>query len=61
VVYVAQPRACDVVIELLVAPELVPAVLVADTVNVYEVLGVRPVTPTDVVPLVVEPPLQEML
>jgi len=39
----------------------VPTEFIAYTVNVYEVLGESPVTPTDVLEVVVEPPDQVML
>jgi hypothetical protein len=50
-----------VVIELLDAPEPVPAELTAYTVNVYEVLGLNPLILADVLPLVVDPPDQVIL
>jgi hypothetical protein len=56
-----EPIAAEVIMLLLGAPGPAPAELTAYTVNVYNVLGVSPVTLIDVPPVVVDPPDQVIL
>jgi hypothetical protein len=60
-VYSACPAGELVVIELLEAPEPVPAELTAYTVNVYDVAALNPLMLAEVLPLVVDPPDQVIL